>query len=235
MRDRCGGVGTGRSVCDMKKLYIFDLDGTLVNSLTDLADSVNAVLEKHGYAVHETDEYRFFVGNGALKLIERAMPEDKRTKENIELLHGEFSQEYAKRALDNTAPYEGIKELITQLKKRGCLLAVASNKPEVFSKLIVERIFGEGVFDVIRGKRDGVPIKPDPAILFGIMQELGVNKEDCVHSGDSAVDVMTAVNAGIDVIGCTWGLRPREELVSAGAKIFADEPMDIFRAFDLGE
>lgn len=215
----------------MKKLYIFDLDGTLADTLEDLADSVNEALKKHGYPVHETDRYRYFVGNGVLKLMERALPEGERNDENIALLNSEFAAEYAKRSLCKTKPYEGIPELIKELKKRGCLLAVASNKPDRFSVEIVEKLFGKGTFDCIRGKREGVPTKPDPEVLLGIIEELGVNKEECVHSGDSAVDVLTALNTGIDVIGCTWGFRTREELVSAGAKKLADKPADILAAY----
>lgn len=215
----------------MKKLYIFDLDGTLVDSLEDLADSMNAALEAYGYPVHEVGRYKYFVGNGVLKLVERALPESERNDENIEKLNAEFAKEYAKRALDKTRPYEGIPELLRELKSKGCLLAVASNKPDKFSKLIVEKLFGEDMFDIIRGKRDGVPTKPDPEVLMSIIEESGVSKEECVHSGDSAVDVLTALNAGIDVIGCTWGFRTRDELMNAGAKKLADKPADILAAY----
>lgn len=215
----------------MKKLYIFDLDGTLADTLEDLADSMNAALESHGYPVHETDKYKYFVGNGVLKLVERALPESVRSEENILLMNEAFASEYAKRTLCKTKPYEGIPEIVGELKKRGCLLAVASNKPDKFSVQIVEKLFGKGTFDCIRGKREGVPTKPDPQVLLGIIGELGVDKAECVHSGDSAVDVLTALNAGIDVIGCTWGFRTREELVSAGAKKLADKPEDILTAY----
>lgn len=211
----------------MKKLYIFDLDGTLVNSLYDLADSVNIVLERHGYPVRETEEYKYFVGNGALKLIERALPEDARSEENIKAIHDEFSEVYAEHMACKTREYDGIKELLTELKKCGCLMAVASNKPDRFSKMVVETVFGTGMFDSVYGKREGVPTKPSPDIMLDIMAELGVSPEDCVHSGDSNVDVATAHNAGIECIGCTWGFRPEEELTEAGADMIAHKPMDI--------
>lgn len=211
----------------MKKLYIFDLDGTLVNSLYDLADSVNIVLERHGYPIRETEEYKYFVGNGALKLIERALPEDARSEKNIRTIHDEFSKVYAEHFACKTKEYDGVKELLCELKKRGCMLAVASNKPDIFSKQVVKVIFGDGIFDNVHGKRDGVPTKPSPDIMLDIMAELGVKPEDCIHSGDSNVDVATAHNAGIECIGCTWGFRPEEELRAAGADFIAHKPMDI--------
>lgn len=214
----------------MKKLYIFDLDGTLVDSIGDLAGSMNAVLEKHGFPVHDTEAYKYFVGNGTLKLVERAMPEVERSQERIALLHTEFSKVYRENALNRTTAYDGVKELLDELKSRGCLLAVASNKPHEFSVTITETIFGKGVFDAIYGKREGVPTKPSAQIMYDIMDELGVRADDCVHSGDSAVDILTAKNAGIDcAVGCTWGFRTRDELTEAGAGLIADEPMDILR------
>ena len=213
----------------MKKLYIFDLDGTLVNSLEDLADSVNIVLERHGYPVHTVEEYRYFVGNGALKLIERSLPEEARSEAEVRAIHAEYSGVYMEHLLCKTKAYDGIAELIEELKKRGCLLAVASNKPDIHSKKVVEAIFGKGVFDSIHGKRDGVPTKPNAAIIQDILAELGVDAKDCIHSGDSNVDMETAVNAGIDRIGCTWGFRTEEELRAAGAEKIAHTPADILR------
>ncbi|MBR0529396.1 MAG: HAD family hydrolase [Ruminococcus sp.] len=211
----------------MKKLYIFDLDGTLVNSLYDLGEAVNTVLARHGWAVHDMEKYRYFVGNGTLKLIERALPDGEKTPERIAEIHEEFAAEYAENLVKHTAPYDGIRELVTELKKRGALLAVASNKPDRFSKKIVETLFGKGFFDKVYGKREGVPTKPEPQIMLDIMNELGIKAEDCIHSGDSNVDVATAHNAGVKCIGCTWGFRTEEELLEAGADYIADSAEDI--------
>ena len=211
----------------MKKLYIFDLDGTLVDSLYDLADSVNAVLAKHGWAVHDTEKYRYFVGNGTMKLIERALPEECRDPETIAKVHAEFAAVYEENLVNKTRPYDGVEQLVRELKKRGALLAVASNKPDKFSNEIVGTLFGEGTFDKVYGKREGVPTKPDPQIMFDIINELGVDKADCIHSGDSNVDVATAHNAGIKCIGCTWGFRTEKELLDAGADYIADNAADI--------
>ena len=211
----------------MNLTYIFDLDGTLVNSLYDLADSMNAVLEKHGFDVFETDKYRYFVGNGTLKLVERTIPESERTQEKIAAYHQEFSEEYNKRCTDKTKPYDGIKELLAALKEKGCKIAVASNKPDGFAKHIVDSVFEKDTFDIISGKKDGVPTKPAPDIVYSIIDELGVEKSGTVMVGDSNVDVETAHNAGIKCIGCVWGFRGREELETAGADFIADKPRDI--------
>ncbi|ADU21795.1 HAD family hydrolase [Ruminococcus albus] len=213
----------------MKKLYIFDLDGTLADSLCDLADSVNIVLERHGFPTHDTEKYKYFVGNGALKLIERALPEDKRDTDTIKLIHAEYSKVYAERMLCKTKPYDGIREVLEKLKAKGCLLAVASNKPDDCTVYIVETLFGKGMFHTVHGKREGVPTKPSPDIMYMIMEELGVTPDECIHTGDSNVDVNTAHNAGIECIGCTWGFRTEEELISAGADHIAHIPEDILK------
>ncbi|WP_295210851.1 HAD family hydrolase [Ruminococcus sp.] len=214
----------------MKKLYIFDLDGTLVNSIFDLGDAMNAVLEKYGYPTFGYDSYKHFVGNGTLKLVERALPEDKRTEENIKAYHAEFSEEYNKRCVSRTRPYEGIGEVIEALRAEGKLTAVASNKPDKFVKYIVGEIFKNGEFDMVAGKKDGVPTKPAPDIIYNILETLGVKAQEAVIIGDSDVDVMTAKNSGLQCIGCQWGFRGREELERAGADFIAAKPADILKA-----
>lgn len=211
----------------MKKLFIFDLDGTLVNSIYDLADSMNAVLEKHGFPTHETEAYKYFVGDGTLKLVERTLPESERTEEKIRAVHEEFSLEYNNRAVDKTRPYEGIVQLIKYLRDNGALTAVASNKPDKFVRFIVETLFEENMFDYVAGKREGVPTKPAPDILYGIMRELDVGREQSVLVGDSNVDVLTAHNAGMECIGCSWGFRGRKELEEAGAEFVIDSPLEL--------
>lgn len=211
----------------MKKLFVFDLDGTLVNSIYDLGDAMNAVLERYGFSVFGYDTYKHFVGNGTLKLVERALPEDMRSEENIKKYHAEFSEEYNKRCLNKTKPYEHICEVLEMLRGEGIMTAVASNKPDGFVNYIVKNIFGEKDFDLIVGKKDGVPTKPAPDIIYNILDMLGVSAKDAVLIGDSDVDVITAKNAGLDCIGCVWGFRGREELENAGAKYIAEVPHDI--------
>ena len=211
----------------MFKTYIFDLDGTLVNSLYDLADSMNSVLEKHNFPVFETDKYRYFVGNGTMKLVERTIPESERTEEKISSYHSEFSEEYNKRCVNKTKPYDGIVGVLETLESEGCKIAVASNKPDSFAKFIVNSVFEEGIFDLVVGKKDNVPTKPSPEIIYEIIDRLSADKESTVLVGDSDVDVKTAENSGIKCIGCDWGFRGREELEKAGADFIAVKPEDI--------
>lgn len=211
----------------MKKLYIFDLDGTLVNSVFDLGDSMNEVLLRHGFPTFDYDAYKRFVGNGTLKLVERALPEERRTKEKIAEYHEEFSEEYSRRCICKTRPYEGIEKVVETLRSRGILTAVASNKPDGFARFIVSSVFGEGKFDHIAGKKDGVPTKPAPEIIYNILEALNASAEECVVVGDSDVDVLTSRNAGAECIGCCWGFRGREELENAGADFIAEKPLDI--------
>lgn len=212
----------------MYRLAVFDLDGTLINSIYDLADAVNTALEEKGYPVHETEKYYHFVGNGALKLCERALPQDKRTEKEIADLNKRFSEVYDKICLNKTLPYEGIPEMIEKLGKIGVKCVVASNKPDSFSKEIVYRLFGEDSFSLVMGKREGVPVKPSPEIVFNIAKELGLSLDNAVFIGDSSVDVQTAHNAHLPCIGCTWGFRGEAELTAAGCDLIAHSAEELF-------
>lgn len=212
----------------MYKLVIFDLDGTLINSIYDLADAVNDSLTELGYPIHCIDKFYRFVGNGTLKLSERALPESKRNDKNIKKLHSLFSEKYNKCCLNKTKAYDGITELISDLKSNGIKCAVASNKPDIFSKYIVNNIFGEKTFDLIMGKCDNVPAKPAPDIVCNILKTLNLNKDEAIFAGDSDVDVITAHNSGLKCIGCVWGFRGEDELKNAGADFLAYKPSDIY-------
>lgn len=211
----------------MIKLVIFDLDGTLVNSVDDLADSVNNVLIRHNCPVHAVSEYYRFVGDGTVKLIERAIPEAMRTEGIIKSLHSEFADEYEKNCLVKTKPYDGIEEMLSSLEKSGIMTAVASNKTDVFAREIVRSLFKSHDFSAVQGKLDGVPKKPDPTIVHMIMDRLGVNKSEAVYVGDSDVDVYTGHNSGLSVCGCLWGFRGKAELSSAGADFLLEKPSDL--------
>lgn len=211
------------------KTYIFDLDGTLVNSLYDLADSMNAALEQGGFPTFEIENYKYFVGNGTLKLVERTLPQRYRTEENIAVYHRRFADEYNKRCLNKTLPYEGIIDVLKKLKENGAQLAVASNKPDKFAKFIVEKLFGENFFDIAMGKKDGVPTKPSPDILYDILNKLGAVRSEAIMIGDSDVDVITAHNAGIKCAGVLWGFRNESELNAASADIILEKPEDILK------
>lgn len=212
----------------MYRLVIFDLDGTLADSLADLANACNGALSHFGFPVHERDKYRYFVGDGVMMLIERALPEDKRSADTIAAVKARFDEIYGESYDKLTRPYEGICELLERLRENGILTAVASNKPDEFTRKIAAGMFGD-VFSYVSGKKDGIPVKPDPAIALGIMEKLGVSPEETLFAGDSSVDMRTAANAGCKSIGCTWGFRGRQELTDNHAVYIADRPEDILR------
>ncbi|MBQ5316552.1 MAG: HAD-IA family hydrolase [Oscillospiraceae bacterium] len=208
------------------KLAVFDLDGTLVDSLADLGNACNAALAKHGFQTHETEKYRYFVGDGVPMLIRRALPQDV-SDEVREAVHASFDEEYHRSYNVFTRPYDGVKKLLEKLSHSGVLTAVASNKPDVFTQTIVREMFGD-VFSYVSGKKDRYEKKPAPGIVFHIMDKLGVSAAETVFIGDSSVDMLTARNAGTDSIGCTWGFRTEAELTENGADYLAHRPEDIY-------
>ena len=216
----------------MDKLIIFDLDGTLVNSVYDLADAVNDSLARLGYPVHETEKFYRFVGDGTLKLAERALPEKSRSDAEIKKLHKLFSEKYQKCCLNKTKPYDGMVDALTKLKQSGIKCGVASNKPDKFARYIVDSLFGKDFFDIVIGKRDNVPAKPNPQIIYDILDKQNIEPKNCLLAGDSDVDVLTAHNGNIKCIGCVWGFRGEQELKNAGADFLAFEPKDIVSIAD---
>ena len=196
----------------MKKLVIFDLDGTLLNTIADLAAATNYALTQFGYPTHPTDAYRFFVGNGINKLFERALPEEERTPENVLRIRSKFVPYYNIHNADLSRPYPGIEELLNLLQQHHFQLAVASNKYQAATEKLVAHYFPEIHFTAVFGQREGVNVKPDPTIVFDILKLADVRKEDVLYVGDSGVDMQTAANAGVTACGVTWGFRPRTEL-----------------------
>ncbi len=205
-------------------LAIFDLDGTLADTLADLADATNYGLRVMGCPEHTYDEYRYFVGNGAMKLCERALPEGR--KHEAERLHGLFSEYYGAHYLDKTSLYDGTREMLARLAEGKVTLAVATNKPQVFAREIVSALLPEVQFVKVLGGCGERPKKPDTAIIREIMIGLP-DVGSAFMVGDSAVDIMTAQNAGLTSVGCVWGFRGRGELTSAGADFLAEKPGDI--------
>jgi len=203
---------------------IFDLDGTLADTLYDLADATNFALEKLGYPVHPYESYKKFVGNGVQKLCYRALPDDK--KDDAEKLLAIFSDYYGEHFLDKTKLYDGMKNCLDILRKNNVTLAVATNKPQNFARQIVKKILPEYNFIKILGGCSERPKKPDTAIINEILSELPENNK-VFMIGDSNVDIQTAKNSGISSIGCAWGFRGREELENAGADFIAETPSDI--------
>ena len=198
----------------MKKLVIFDLDGTLLDTIADLAESANYALKQLDYPTHPVDAIRTFVGNGINKLLERALPAHEQTEENIMRMRSHFVPYYDIHNADLSTPYPGIVSLLEDLQAKGILIAVASNKYQEATVKLVKQYFPNIDFVEILGQREGINVKPDPSIVFDILQKADVSKEDILYVGDSGVDMQTAINAGVDAVGVTWGFRPRAELES---------------------
>lgn len=209
----------------MKKLLIFDLDGTILNTLEDLADSTNYALEQNSMPKRSLDEVRAFVGNGIGKLIERAVPEGS-SEAQKKTVQESFTAHYKVHSADKTRPYGGIPEVLTQLKNQGCQMAVVSNKADFAVQSLCEAYF-PGMFTFVVGEREGIRRKPAPDSIYEVLEHLRISKEEAVYVGDSDVDAETAKNAGIDLIAVTWGFRNQEVLEAAGAKVFVKTPEEI--------
>lgn len=213
----------------MKKLAIFDLDGTLLDTIADLAASTNQALSACGFPTHGTDEYKYFVGNGINKLFERALPAGAQTEENILKIRALFVPYYNEHNADYSRPYPGITHLLEALQERGMLLAVASNKYQEATYKLIRQYFPHIAFVQIFGQREGIPSKPDPAVVEEILRKTDMRKEDTIYIGDSCVDMQTGQNAAVDTIGVSWGFRPRTELEAYRPVLIADKPADILR------
>ena len=205
-------------------VIIFDLDGTLLNTIDDLGYACNYALEKTGYPTFPIEDYPAKVGNGINNLIRRALPESERAEENIQKVRAYFVPYYNEHNCDYTRPYEGIPELLATLKAQGHLLAVASNKYQAATEKIVNHFF-PGVFDVILGEREGIARKPNPQIVFDILDRLRLT--EALYIGDSLVDYETAKNANVPFVACSWGFVARERLVEAGVEHIVDVPSEI--------
>jgi phosphoglycolate phosphatase len=211
----------------MKSLVIFDLDGTLLDTVGDLAASTNYALRVCGFPTHETPAYRFFIGNGINKLFERVLPEGEKTQENILEIRKHFLEYYGIHNSELTVPYSGIPELLERLQEKGISLAVASNKYQRGTEDLIKYFFPTIRFIAVFGQREGIPVKPDPTIIQDILAISKTEKSLVIYIGDSSVDMQTANNAGIDVIGVTWGFRPRVELEEFSPTYIVDKPEEI--------
>lgn len=216
------------------KLFIFDLDGTLLNTLGDLCFCGNYILAKHGFPTHSSDAYRYFVGNGIMKLVERILPENERVPSFMNQVYKEFMDFYQQHKMDTTAPYDGIVPLLDELAACGIMSAVASNKAHEAMDELMCHYFPHTTFSAVLGKRPNVPPKPAPDIVFDILSMSQVQASEALYVGDTAVDMETARRAGVRKIGALWGFRTKEELMAAGADFLAASPaevLDIVRRF----
>ena len=211
------------------KAVIFDLDGTLLNTIDDIANSVNSVLEKSGFPVHSTEEIKYFVGTGFYNLIRLALPEKNRDDGTIKKLVEMLREEYNTRWNQYTKPYDGIAELLDELTKRNVKKAVLSNKADNFTKIIVAQLLPQWQFEVVWGERPDVPKKPDPTAALEIADMLNISPDEFILLGDSSYDIQTGVAAGMFAVGALWGFRTADELKSAGADALIEKPLDLLK------
>ena len=209
------------------KLVIFDLDGTLLDTIGDLACACNEMLARRNLPQHTYADYCLFVGNGILRLVERALPEELRTPDCVAAARADFVAYYTEHIDLHTQPYAGIPELLAELQRRGVRMAVASNKFQRGTEKLIARFFPEAPFDPVLGQRPDVPMKPDPTVVGEILAATGVAREEVLYVGDSGIDMRTAAAAGVRSVGVTWGFRSREELREAGAGVLIDRPEEL--------
>lgn len=208
---------------------LFDLDGTLIDSLEDLADAVNAMLTEHGYPTRPLELFPQYIGEGVNKLVERALPEGSRSPKEIEARSADYQRHYESRWNNKTRPYPGMMDTLVTLREKGLKLAVLSNKPDHFTQLCCEYFFPAGTFDYVRGALPHVPRKPHPEAALDIAGRLGITPADCGYLGDSGLDMEMACAAGMLAIGALWGFRSEAELRENGAQHLIGKPEDLLQ------
>jgi phosphoglycolate phosphatase len=213
------------------KAIIFDLDGTLLDTLQDLATSVNAVLKSYELAEHPVAAYRYFVGDGIEVLVQRAFPDGLIDEQGLDLLVAAVKEEYSQHWSDQTRPYPGVAELLSYLETKEIPKAIFSNKPHEYTLLTVEKLLPGWTFSHIYGINEDMPRKPDPHGALLIAEQLSLKPEEIVYLGDTDTDMQTAVSGGFFPVGATWGFRNPEELLAGGAKKLAARPEDLAELF----
>ncbi len=209
------------------KAFIFDLDGTLIDSLEDLADAVNLMLAEHGYPCRPLELFPQYIGEGVQKLVERAVLPETLTPDKIAALLADYQRHYHDTWKNKTKVYDGILKVLSELRAKGMKIAVISNKPHHFTKLCCDHFFPVGTFDAVLGAREDVPRKPHPQASHDLASQLGVATSDCTYVGDSGLDMQFAVNAGMYPIGVLWGFRSESELRENGARQLISHPEEL--------
>ncbi|MDR1895964.1 MAG: HAD family hydrolase [Prevotellaceae bacterium] len=210
---------------------IFDLDGTLINSIPDIADSMNRILLKHGYQEYDYDQYKYFVGNGIKRLVEICIPDKNKSERETDIIFDLMIEEYGRNCLHKTYVYDGISDLLNDLSLRNIKMAVLSNKADSITRKICDELFCSWNFEIILGATDNFPKKPDPTAALFVADKLLVSPENIFYLGDTSIDMKTASAANFFPAGASWGFRPEEELINSGAKFIAHTPSDCLRFF----
>jgi phosphoglycolate phosphatase len=209
------------------RAVIFDLDGTLIDTIDDIGDSVNRVLSGKNFPTHANSAYRNFIGDGSRMLIERALPEKYRNDKTIEACHQAYIEDYSQNYNVKSKPYNGIPQLLDSLIEKGLKLAVLSNKPDAITKNCVKTFLSNWDFDIVFGQRDSVPRKPNPQGAVETAEKMSILPSQFLYLGDTAIDMKTAVSAGMFPVGVLWGFRPLKELMENGARAVIDRPMGL--------
>ncbi len=206
---------------------LFDLDGTLIDTVDDIGDAANRVLSNRGFPMHPISTYYQFIGEGVKVLFTRALPQEKRNEDLINTCLKEFVEDYRRNYDVKSKPYDGIPEMLNALNVRGLKLAILSNKPDPITKDCVTSLLSNWDFDVVFGQRDSVPRKPNPQAALKIAKKLSISPSDFLYLGDTAIDMKTAVSAGMFPVGAAWGFRPLKELKENGARVIIDKPIQL--------
>jgi phosphoglycolate phosphatase len=209
------------------KAVLFDMDGTLLDTLEDLAMVGNRMLEANGFPVHPLEDYRYFVGEGALKLVTKILPEANRDDETIEACLETFLEDYDRNWQEKTRPYQGVVDMLDYLQDNGYRLSILSNKPQAFTEMCVGEFLSRWQFEAVWGKREGFEHKPSPEGALRISADMGLDPAEFFYLGDTHIDMFTAGRAGMFPAGALWGFRTKEELLDSGAKALLESPMDI--------
>ena len=209
------------------RAVIFDLDGTLLDTLEDIGNAGNKVLADRGLPTHPIPSYRDFIGEGVVRLVRRVLPEQHQDEETVQACVEAYRQEYARCWNVRTRPYAGVAEMLDALAGRGLQLAVLSNKPDAFTQLCVRQLLPQWTFAEVLGASEAFPPKPDPASALEIARRLGVSAAECLYVGDSGVDMKTARAAGMFAVGVLWGFRGADEMTDAGAQVLIERPSQL--------